>query len=72
MARYSNMSIFEANSKAMEDHFETQKREIFCKQYKYYKSIEAWNYPENSYERHCYEDFINSVDYKNYVEKEVL
>ena len=58
MARYSNMSIFEANSKAMEDRFEAQKREIFHKQYEYYKSIEAWNYPENSYERHCYEDFI--------------
>lgn len=31
MARYSNMSIFEANSKAMEDHFEAQKREILHK-----------------------------------------
>lgn len=67
MAKYSNMSLFEANAKAMDDRLEEQKRQIILKQNEYYNSIEAWNYPEDSYERHVYEDFIKSVDYRKYV-----
>ena len=67
MAKYSNMSLFEANAKAIGDRLEEQKRQIILKQNEYYKSIEAWNYPEDSYERHVYEDFIKSVDYRKYV-----
>lgn len=70
MAKYSNMSLFEANSKAMESIFEAKERECILKQNEYYKSIEAWNYPEDSYERRMYEDFIISPDYKKYIKGE--
>lgn len=67
MARYSNMGLCEASAAALTSRLEEQKRQIILEQNEYYKSIEAWNYPEDSYERHVYEDFIKSVDYRKYV-----
>ena len=67
MAKYSGMTAIQANAKAITDKAHEQLRQIYIQKNEYFKSIEAWNLPEDSYERHMYEIFITEPDYIKFI-----
>lgn len=67
MAKYSNMSLVQASSKAIGDELEEQKRQIYEDKYNWYRSIKAWNFPKHTYERDSWRTFIHDPDFRIYI-----
>lgn len=67
MAKYSNMSLFQASAKALDSRLNEQKRRIYEDKYNWYRQIKAWNFPKHTYERDSWRSFIKDPDFRIYI-----